>query len=158
MRIQIPETLEEMNLGQLVALGRCYQLSLKENKTYADLETMDAWYAIFLDISENNVRRLFNAGYFEEVNANMEILFLTVITKYSYVPQENDKANVFECLPVSFDEMELLKIEKESHRWKRLTMRLPKRKAFYIGKLENCLLYTSPSPRDATLSRMPSSA
>ena len=27
-----------------------------------------------------------------------------------------------------------------------------------IGKHENCLLYTSPSPRDATLSRMPSSA
>mgnify|MGYP003307431259 CR=1 FL=1 len=25
-------------------------------------------------------------------------------------------------------------------------------------KLEDCLLYTSPSPRDATLSRMPSSA
>ena len=27
-----------------------------------------------------------------------------------------------------------------------------------ISKLEACLLYTSPSPRDATLSRMPSSA
>ena len=26
------------------------------------------------------------------------------------------------------------------------------------AKLKNCLLYTSPSPRDATLSRMPSSA
>ena len=26
------------------------------------------------------------------------------------------------------------------------------------GQLRNCLLYTSPSPRDATLSRMPSSA
>ena len=26
------------------------------------------------------------------------------------------------------------------------------------GKLYSCLLYTSPSPRDATLSRMPSSA
>ena len=26
------------------------------------------------------------------------------------------------------------------------------------GLIENCLLYTSPSPRDATLSRMPSSA
>ena len=25
-------------------------------------------------------------------------------------------------------------------------------------KMKNCLLYTSPSPRDATLSRMPSSA
>ena len=27
-----------------------------------------------------------------------------------------------------------------------------------IGQLHDCLLYTSPSPRDATLSRMPSSA
>ena len=27
-----------------------------------------------------------------------------------------------------------------------------------MGYLETCLLYTSPSPRDATLSRMPSSA
>ena len=26
------------------------------------------------------------------------------------------------------------------------------------GKVTNCLLYTSPSPRDATLGRMPSSA
>ena len=27
-----------------------------------------------------------------------------------------------------------------------------------LGPVETCLLYTSPSPRDATLSRMPSSA
>ena len=27
-----------------------------------------------------------------------------------------------------------------------------------LGRVEGCLLYTSPSPRDATLSRMPSSA
>ena len=27
-----------------------------------------------------------------------------------------------------------------------------------LGMINNCLLYTSPSPRDATLSRMPSSA
>ena len=27
-----------------------------------------------------------------------------------------------------------------------------------VAEYENCLLYTSPSPRDATLSRMPSSA
>ena len=38
-------------------------------------------------------------------------------------------------------------------------------KSIYVGKtqqqveqIKNCLLYTSPSPRDATLSRMPSSA
>ena len=28
----------------------------------------------------------------------------------------------------------------------------------YVGRALRCLLYTSPSPRDATLSRMPSSA
>ena len=28
----------------------------------------------------------------------------------------------------------------------------------YVTNVANCLLYTSPSPRDATLSRMPSSA
>ena len=28
----------------------------------------------------------------------------------------------------------------------------------FVKPLSNCLLYTSPSPRDATLSRMPSSA
>ena len=28
----------------------------------------------------------------------------------------------------------------------------------YIGELKDCLLYTSPSPRDGLLSRMPSSA
>ena len=28
----------------------------------------------------------------------------------------------------------------------------------FTAKGKNCLLYTSPSPRDATLSRMPSSA
>ena len=30
--------------------------------------------------------------------------------------------------------------------------------SFSTSDLETCLLYTSPSPRDATLSRMPSSA
>ena len=29
---------------------------------------------------------------------------------------------------------------------------------FSLGQLEDCLLYTSPSPRDGLLSRMPSSA
>ena len=28
----------------------------------------------------------------------------------------------------------------------------------YVAAIKACLLYTSPSPRDATLSRMPSSA
>ena len=37
---------------------------------------------------------------------------------------------------------------------------LPEFKIFYsgVGKINACLLYTSPSPRDGLLSRMPSSA
>ena len=35
---------------------------------------------------------------------------------------------------------------------------LPAGTYFYLLRLGDCLLYTSPSPRDATLSRMPSSA
>ena len=36
--------------------------------------------------------------------------------------------------------------------------KLKNNKIKYIINLQGCLLYTSPSPRDATLSRMPSSA
>ena len=36
--------------------------------------------------------------------------------------------------------------------------RLDRRAVKVGGKINACLLYTSPSPRDATLSRMPSSA
>ena len=35
---------------------------------------------------------------------------------------------------------------------------IPPKEVFVMGDNRNCLLYTSPSPRDATLSRMPSSA
>ena len=52
---------------------------------------------------------------------------------------------------------------------RRETAKAPSQREFNIGleifqklditaKREGCLLYTSPSPRDATLSRMPSSA
>ena len=35
---------------------------------------------------------------------------------------------------------------------------VPVKKQWFLGENILCLLYTSPSPRDATLSRMPSSA
>ena len=38
------------------------------------------------------------------------------------------------------------------------TVDVKSRDTFYVAQIEACLLYTSPSPRDATLSRMPSSA
>ena len=47
------------------------------------------------------------------------------------------------------------KVEKETVKSVAL---LRKGALAYIGLYGACLLYTSPSPRDATLSRMPSSA
>ena len=41
---------------------------------------------------------------------------------------------------------------------KTIFIALDKNSAKYVDDLSLCLLYTSPSPRDATLSRMPSSA
>ena len=43
-------------------------------------------------------------------------------------------------------------------RARRLALVPPAQGAAHIGRQLSCLLYTSPSPRDATLSRMPSSA
>ena len=43
-------------------------------------------------------------------------------------------------------------------RFPRITAGLPADLCFKLEFFNPCLLYTSPSPRDATLSRMPSSA
>ena len=48
---------------------------------------------------------------------------------------------------------------KESERWKKVAACVPGKDAKQcFERYKSCLLYTSPSPRDATLSRMPSSA
>ena len=48
----------------------------------------------------------------------------------------------------------------ESHIWDNIAKRLDdqKRRPVLFGSWWTCLLYTSPSPRDRTRSRMPSSA
>ena len=49
--------------------------------------------------------------------------------------------------------------ERENQRLKQLTADLGRQvKVTRLAYMYTCLLYTSPSPRDATLSRMPSSA
>ena len=45
-----------------------------------------------------------------------------------------------------------------NHKGAKLEICRPSVEAFKVANTSNCLLYTSPSPRDATLSRMPSSA
>ena len=50
---------------------------------------------------------------------------------------------------------QILRREKINFRLSRVPQKIPQ---YYKAQEKGCLLYTSPSPRDATLSRMPSSA
>ena len=60
----------------------------------------------------------------------------------------------------------LFVVTKKQTKWKTLDGRYAKPVRFesvrearqFVDQYKDCLLYTSPSPRDATLSRMPSSA
>ena len=49
-------------------------------------------------------------------------------------------------------------ISEPHNRIKQMKLHHKRRSEKILTILEDCLLYTSPSPRDATLSRMPSSA
>ena len=60
-----------------------------------------------------------------------------------------DNAGSFDMLAPLLDQYQILAIDSIGH---------GRSEHFPDGHVYNCLLYTSPSPRDATLSRMPSSA
>ena len=57
-----------------------------------------------------------------------------------------------------FPESELKYMQKRKIDLEGLQIKKGEKSFFWAGKYHDCLLYTSPSPRDATLSRMPSSA
>ena len=61
-------------------------------------------------------------------------------SKITESDQENERYKLMDKMSINLKESDIRNV---------LTM---------IGELTGCLLYTSPSPRDATLSRMPSSA
>ena len=87
-------------------------------------------------------------------------LNLTRVSAPIFVPAKsglNDNLNGHER-PVSFDAVcgEDLEIVHSLAKWKRMAL---KTYGFSVHEgLYTCLLYTSPSPRDRTRSRMPSSA
>ena len=90
----------------------------------------------YSEVTENNLEVL-NSAAFKEFQATLA--------------QTRPKAEVASALETNFDVIKVL--DKYSNVL--VGMIGSKLKA---KDLETCLLYTSPSPRDATLSRMPSSA
>ena len=56
------------------------------------------------------------------------------------------------------DDLKAFKIYMNEHKQTRSSAWIKGARAIVTGKAKTCLLYTSPSPRDGLLSRMPSSA
>ena len=67
--------------------------------------------------------------------------------------KEKPRLGSFLKLTLSSDERRILRGKRLTDCDQEIILQLPRK-----GKLNDCLLYTSPSPRDPTSSRMPSSA
>ena len=114
----------------------------------------------YLDKVNQNSTSVFVSNEFMPTNAdetlhfvqNTNLLYLTGI----------DQEETFLILAPNFPDKkmrEILFIKETSEEisiWE--GNKLTKKEAQEISGIKTCLLYTSPSPRDATLSRMPSSA
>ena len=59
---------------------------------------------------------------------------------------------------VTRDDVRLLIVQRFIRKHQKKGISRGRAKAMAVQRSKGCLLYTSPSPRDATLSRMPSSA
>ena len=67
-------------------------------------------------------------------------------------PDSLDEDEIHQWL-LNLQKQDILKVETETEYWEDVPVEL-----FDLIKNNICLLYTSPSPRDGLLSRMPSSA
>ena len=89
----------------------------------------------------------------KEITLNSANLTKNIIKTWGVRETSNRKILNFENVSKVFDDGSLLKKQDNKDMVKALN-----EVTFDVFEGETCLLYTSPSPRDATLSRMPSSA
>ena len=86
-------------------------------------------------------------------NSNGESKFTEIECTNEEMPEfDGRKVSLLDENGVAYKDTIIEKIQK------RRTVFKPCRDFIYRAKFYNCLLYTSPSPRDRTRSRMPSSA
>ena len=81
-------------------------------------------------------------------------------SKNSYCSYTKDEYSTYDLIVNKIDAINIRTVaQAKRNKAKRLTQQeYERRKAINPKTKLSCLLYTSPSPRDATLSRMPSSA
>ena len=94
----------------------------------------------------------FDSFNFNEKTFN-EKLFLTIPFKFKITHKDNDYRELTVIHPIN-----QLYLVGFYDKYKNTILYNTKLSRFSLRKPSNCLLYTSPSPRDGLLSRMPSSA
>ena len=124
------------------------------------------------DISGNNLYQLNSKAYlpngiipldlihsFEKTPRTLQLPFLNVSTNYESLSR-GSLLGTFEPVNEEVYEVHTSSWEKLDKQMQQAQAQLQRKRSYRKAKekAQACLLYTSPSPRDATLSRMPSSA
>ena len=73
------------------------------------------------------------------------------------VEELENRLNDMEC-QLAFQEQTIESLNDALSQQQLLITKMQDQMKYVVGKVKNCLLYTSPSPRDTDKSRMPSSA
>ena len=104
-------------------------------------------YELYCELLEAAVRRLKRMPPKLKADVNVDLPGLACLTD-DYIPDQRTKIDLYRRMARIASETELDELRSE----------LNDRFGKPPEEVQHCLLYTSPSPRDATLSRMPSSA
>ena len=114
-----------------------------------------------------NLEKIFTATFKLSSSKGFQAMSLRDLSKetgismgglYSYIGSKNDLASVIEGVQRKYIEQVADEILEAKLEPKECLRGIIFGEIYMMEILRSCLLYTSPSPRDATLSRMPSSA
>ena len=142
--------------SSLTAQNKALVLLKEMNLTYLNAST----YSMTVHLKSMNGGQVVHAqeGQVKYHRKQMFSTFngMTMLLNQKYFVTIDEQAQI--VLVQDIKEEDLAKMQEQIDVLTLLDESLSDLDIAYLGKQEGCLLYTSPSPRDATLSRMPSSA
>ena len=157
LAIQESGRAEPFELGPLKSYFKVNEIKISGNKKVekeAILEKLTASPGMNVDnyVIRKDIEAIYNLKFFETVEAHRESKTLVYKVK--------EKPIIRRIVLVGNDELDDddLEAQIKSKAFSILDVNTIKNDVVALQKYYDCLLYTSPSPRDGLLSRMPSSA
>ena len=162
IRLFFPKSLS-LNLTATLDKSQSHYVSkvmrIKENEVFSLFNISGEWEAKILGITKNIVE--FNVTKQLRQKENFKELWLAFSpiksNYFNFMIQKATELGVTKFLPIIFDRTIVRKINKG--RLEKVVIEAAEQSnRIQVPNIEDCLLYTSPSPRDNRVSRMPSSA